>query len=239
MIRRFVFLRRAAGIAPGTFHEALADAYRGLIAAMPELRAGVIGWELLHRLAEDYARERHAAELVETPWDALSVVDLESLERVPGFERALARGEATQGMAALLDPARIGVTTAAPTPIVSRPGGKEAAGLRLSAIVRRNRALAPAEFHRHWREHHGGLYRSVPALAAPVLAYEQNHGLDLRDDTHDGVTEQWFASLTAWVDSIGVPEQAGLVEPDVAYFLEAGATAYLLSGKPTRLIPPA
>lgn len=222
-------------MAPEAFHAALAERHLALLAHRPELLRGVLGWELLHRLPEDYARERHQAELVEAPWDALGVVDLGGLDVLAEFERLLAEGENAEGIHALLAPERIGVITDAPTVIVSRPGGKQAAGLRLSAIVRRNRALAPAEFHRHWREHHGGLYRNVPALADPVFAYEQNHGLDRRDDTHDGVTEQWFASLAAWVDSIGVPEQAALVEPDVACFLDAGATAYLLSGSATRL----
>ncbi len=236
MIRRFQFLRRAAGMAPEAFHATLAERHRSLIAHRPDLLGGVLGWELLHRLPEDYARERHQAELVDAPWDALSVVDLEGLEVLAGFERRLAEGEIAEGIGALLAPGRIGVVTAAPTIIVSRPGGTQAAGLRLSAIVRRNRALAPAEFHRHWREHHGGLYRNVPALADPVFAYEQNHGLDRPEDTHDGVTEQWFASLATWIDSIGVPEQSAMVEPDVAYFLDAGATAYLLSGHATRLV---
>lgn len=235
MIRRFQFLRRAAGMTPEAFHAVLAERHQTLIAHRPELLGGVLGWELLHRLPEDYARERHQAELVDAPWDAVSVVDLERLELLAGFERLLTEGETTGDIRGLLASERIGVITDAPTVIVSRPGGKQDAGLRLSAIVRRNRALSPAEFHRHWREHHGGLYRNVPALADPVFAYEQNHGLDRPEDTHDGVTEQWFASLAAWVDSIGVTEQATLVEPDVAYFLEAGATAYLLSGSATRL----
>lgn len=235
MIRRFQFLRRAAGVAPEAFHAALAERHKALLAHSPDILRGVRGWELLHRLPEDYARERHQAELVEAPWDALSVVDLEGLELLAAFERLLAEGEHAAGIRALLAAEQIGVITEAPTVIVSRLGGKQAAGLRLSAIVRRNRALAPSEFHRHWREHHGGLYQSVPALTDPVLAYEQNHGLDRPGDTHDGVTEQWFASLAAWVDSIGVPEQATLVEPDVAYFLDAGATAYLLTGSATRL----
>jgi hypothetical protein len=50
------------------------------------------------------------------------------------------------------------------------------------------------------------------------------------------VTEQWFDSLGAWIDSICVPEQAGMVEPDVAYFLEPASISYVLSGKPTVLL---
>lgn len=235
MIRRFLFLRRADGLAPADFHAALAERHRALVAAAPAVCAGVLGWELLHRLAGDYARERHDAEQAEAGWDAVSVVSCRDAQALDAHEALFAGALAQHDISGLLAPDRIGVRTAAPTPIVIHPGGKEGAGLRLTAIVRRNRALSPADFHRHWREHHGGLYRQVPALADPVRAYEQNHGLDRPEDTHDGVTEQWFDSLEAWVDSIAVPEQAALVEPDVAYFLEAGATAYLLSGEATRL----
>lgn len=232
MIRRFSFVRRAAGLSPEAFHPAWAARHRHLLAADERPGRHLLHWELLHRLEEDYARSREATELEGLQWDGVSVQSFADEAAIEAFDTALPAGWS----AGLLSEAQASVLTAAPTVIVERPGGKECAGLRLSAIVRHNAALSLPAFHAHWREHHGNLYRNVPALSEPVLHYDQNHGLDLPGADYDGVTEQWFESLDAWIASICVPEQAGMVEPDVAYFLEPASISYVLSGKPTVLL---
>jgi uncharacterized protein (TIGR02118 family) len=237
MIKRFEFVRRAAGVQPADFHAAWRARHAELLAARPQLGALLLRWELHHRLDEDYRRERHAAEHEAMQWDGVSVQQLADLDALAALDEALAGSAVVAGAGDdLLDPARIGVVTAAPTVIVDRPGAREHAGLRLSAIVRHNAALDLPSFHRHWREHHGALYQNVPALHEPVLAYDQNHGLDLPGAAYDGVTEQWFESLGHWIASIGVPEQTALVEPDVASFLEPASICYILSGIPTRVV---
>ncbi len=237
MIRRFTFVRRAAGQSPESFHAAWRDRHLSLLDDNPALRSGVLHWELLHRMDEDYARSREATELEGLQWDGVSVQSVKDEAALAALDAALAGSALAPGKDGdLLAATRSSVLTAAPTVIVERPGGKEQAGMRLSAILRHNAALDLPAFHQHWRENHGGLYRNVPALSEPVLHYDQNHGLDLPGAGFDGVTEQWFASLDAWVDSICVPEQSGMIEPDVAYFLEPGSISYVLSGKPTVLI---
>ena len=231
MIKRFSFVRRAAGLSPEAFHPAWIARHTQVLAADPALRRQLLHWELLHRLDEDYARSREATELENLQWDGVSVQSFADEAALAAFDAALPTGW-SEG---LLAQSSACVVTAAPTVIVERAGGKEA-GLRLSAIVRHNAALDLQTFHTHWREHHGNLYRNVPALSEPVRHYDQNHGLDLPGADYDGVTEQWFESLGAWIDSICVPEQAGMVEPDVAYFLEPASISYVLSGRPTVLL---
>lgn len=230
MIRRFSFVRRANGLTPEAFHPAWVRRHTQMLEADPALGGHLLHWELLHRLEEDYARNREATELENLQWDGVSVQSFASVAALAAFDAALPSGW-SEG---LLADGSARVITAAPTVIVERPGGKEA-GLRLSAIVRHNAALDLPTFHAHWREHHGNLYRTVPALSEPVRHYDQNHGLDMPGAEHDGVTEQWFDSLDAWIASICVPEQAGMVEPDVAYFLEPSSISYVLSGEPTVL----
>jgi hypothetical protein len=232
MIKRFTFVRRAMGITPDGFHEAWRSRHADLLAAHPALRGQLLRWELLHRLDEDYARSREATELEGLQWDAVSVQEFPDEAALHTFDAALSAG----WDAGLLAESHASVITAAPTVIVERAGGKARAGLRLTAILRHNAALELPVFHAHWREHHGDLYRSVPALNEPVFHYDQNHGIDLPGAEFDGVTEQWFGSLAAWIDSICVPEQSGLIDPDVAYFLEPASISYLLSGQPTVLV---
>ena len=231
MIKRFRFVRRASRLSPEEFHAAWRAGHEKLLAEHASLRAQFLQWELLHRLDEDYARSRETTELDGPQWDGVSVQVFESLASLQAFDASVPDDRD----AGLLADVNATVITDAPAVIVERPGGKQRAGLRLSAILRHNPALDLPTFHAHWREHHGDLYRTVPALNEPVLHYDQNHGLDIAGAHYDGVTEQWFDSLAAWIDSICVPEQAGMVEPDVAYFLEPGSISYVLSGKPTVL----
>jgi hypothetical protein len=109
--------------------------------------------------------------------------------------------------------------------------------VRLVCILRRNRALDLPRFHAHWLEHHGGLFRDVAELNQPLLAYDQNHGIDAPGAGYDGVTEQWFESLESWLRSLDVPAQRARVEPDVAYLLDPASIQFILAGPPTRAIP--
>jgi hypothetical protein len=137
----------------------------------------------------------------------------------------------------------VSVLTHPGTVIVDRPGARERAGLKLLCILRRNPALDRATFYPHWRNHHGGLFQNIPELNDPVLGYDQNHGLDPALTTaatlgrsYDGVTEQWFESLPAWIDSLGAPANYTEVAPDVAYMLDQSSIQFILAGKPTVVI---
>jgi hypothetical protein len=80
------------------------------------------------------------------------------------------------------------------------------------------------------------MYQNVPALRKPLLAYDQNHGLDLPGAQFDGLTEQWFETIGDFLGTLEVPEQSELVEPDVAYFLDPAGIQFILSGPPTVVI---
>ena len=100
-------------------------------------------------------------------------------------------------------------------------------------ILRRNPALDLTTFHDHWLHHHGGLFQEVDELNEPLLAYEQNHGLDLADAAYDGVTEQWFTSYDTFLGSLGVEAVEREVNPDVAYMLDPTSIEFVMAGPPT------
>lgn len=238
MIKLLEFVRRKHGQAAEDFHAAWRQANADFFAAAPAAQRLVARRELNHRLEADYAREREAAEVAGPQWDGVEVTwfasleDYRALQRLPEFVAFEA-----QARERYRSPETASVLTHDATPIVEKPGGRERAGLKLLCILRRNAALARPAFFRHWREHHGGLFQNVPALNEPVLAYQQNHGLDVEGATYDGVTEQWFASLPEWIDSINVPEDEQLVRPDVQYMLDPLSIQFILAGRPTVVAP--
>lgn len=230
MIKLLEFVRRRPELDPAQFHAGWRRAHQDFFASSAAARQRVARLELNHRLTEDYARERHAGETPNPVWDGVrvfwfaSLEDLQATEKLPGF-------------AALTAPQLIAetasVVTHDATVIVDKPGGRARADLKLLCILRRQAALERAPFFRHWREHHGGLFRNTPDLNKPLLAYDQNHGLDLGDTPYDGVTEQWFASLPEWVESLNAPSHRTLVDPDVAYLLDPASIRFILAGRPT------
>ena len=50
------------------------------------------------------------------------------------------------------------------------------------------------------------------------------------------MTEQWFADLPQWVESLSVASHAEIVEPDVASFLDPVRMAFVLAGPPTVVV---
>ena len=72
------------------------------------------------------------------------------------------------------------------------------------------------------------MFQNIPSLNEPLLAYDQNHGLDLPGAEFDGVTEQWFTSIDDWIASLDAPEHTTLVEPDVAYMLDPPSIQFVL-----------
>ena len=122
-----------------------------------------------------------------------------------------------------------------PDVIVDKPG-RASAGAKMVCILHRNPALDLTTFHDHWLHHHGGLFQQIPELNEPLLAYDQNHGIDLPDATFDGVTEQWFTSFDTFVESLSVDAVARDVNPDVAYFLDPASIEFVMAGPPTVVI---
>jgi hypothetical protein len=237
VIKVLAFIRRLPGMTPDEFHAYWRDVHAPRFAQSAQLAPFIRRYELNHRLAEDYARERHAVEVAGPQWDGVAVQWFDSLETFRAFEAHPERKEIYAiDQPKFRTPETAAVLTHDASVIVEKPGGRDRAGLKLICILRRNQALELAPFHEHWLRNHGGLFQNIESLNAPLLAYDQNHGLDLPGAEFDGVTEQWFTSMDEWVTSLDAPEHKTVVEPDVEYLLDPPSIQYILAGKPTVVI---
>jgi hypothetical protein len=237
VIKLFAYVRRLPNLTPAQFHEHWADVHARYIAETPEIRRHVRRYELNHRLPEDYERSRHAMEVDNAPFDGVSVFWFDGLDEYQAFvDEPKLREFSAEDVPRFKEAQAPTVLTHEPDVIFERPGGREAAGLKMVCILRRHPDLDRATYHKHWLEHHGGLFQTVPELRDPLYAYDQNHGIDRPEETYDGVTEQWFGSLDEWLASLDVPAVPELVNPDTAYFLDLSAIRFVLAGPPTVVI---
>ena len=234
-IKVFEFVRRAPGLSIDAFQRRWREELAAEIAASPVARRHLRRYELNHRLAADYARDRHALEVADAGFDGVDVRWFENLAEIEAFEcDAVLADRIARHRANLFAPGSLRVITADPDVIVDKPG-REAAKAKLLCILRRNRALAAAPFHVHWKSHHGGLFQRIPELNDPMIAYDQNHGLAI-DAPFDGVTEQWFADLAAFVESLHAEANVTDVAPDVAYMLDPSSIHFIMAGRPTVVV---
>ena len=238
MIKLFSFVRRLPGLTPEQFQAHWADVHAQHIADTPAIARHVRRYELNQRLPEDYARDRHTHEVEgDDAYDGVAVFWFAGLDAFHAFAAEPALREfSAEDVPKFKYAEGPTVLTAEPDVIVERPHGREDAGLKMTCILRRHPALDRETYHRHWLEHHGGLFQDVAELRDPLYAYDQNHGLDVPGATYDGVSEQWFESLPAWVASLDVPAVPEKVNPDTAYFLDLSAIRFVLSGPPRVVI---
>jgi len=237
MIKLFEFVGRKRGMTSEDFHAYWRDRHAAFFSGTPAVRQLIQRYELNHRLPEDYVRTRHETEFSGPEWDGVAVTwfnsleDYRALQRLPEFIDFSARERAD-----FRADSNVAVLTQIGTEIVDRPGGRARAELKLLCILRRNAALDRATFYPHWQKNHGGLFQDIPELNEPVLGYDQNHGIDIDGAAYDGVTEQWFESLPAWIDSLSAPANYERVAPDVAYMLDANSIQFILAGRPTVVV---
>jgi uncharacterized protein (TIGR02118 family) len=103
--------------------------------------------------------------------------------------------------------------------------------VKLICFVKRKPGMSPEDFHRYWRERHGPLVASTKS-GSYARRYEQNHralsdyGPD--DDGYDGVTEQWFESREAFLQSIQEDDYR-LIDDDMKEFLDTSALVWMLT----------
>ena len=234
-VKLFAFSRRRDGMTPEDFHEYWRDVHARHIADEPTLRRHVRRYELNHRLPEDYGRDRYRPETTGAGWDGVAVLWFDSLADFDAMRAEPAYATHVDDGKQFREDAQLSVFTRDPDVIVSKPG-RAGAGAKMVCILHRNPTLDLTTFHDHWLHHHGGLFQEIPELNEPLLAYDQNHGLDLPDAAFDGVTEQWFTSFDTFIGSLSVEAVARDVNPDVAYFLDPASIEFVMAGPPTVVI---
>lgn len=106
----------------------------------------------------------------------------------------------------------------------------------MTVLLRRNPALSPGEFRRHWREVHGPLIRDTPSLARHVLRYEQHVGLDAAEGGFDGVAVLWFRSLQGFREFVAEPAYREVLAPDERRLLDVAATQMAITDTDFTLI---
>ncbi len=234
-IKLFTFGRRKEGMTTDEFHTYWRDVHAPLLADDPTLRRHVRRFELNHRLPEDYARDAYRPEGAGAGYDGVAVLWFDSMDEFQAMLAEPTHGAVDDDGANFREDAQLLVFTQDADVIVDK-GERASVGAKMVCILRHNAALDLPTFHDHWLKHHGGLFQDIAELNEPLLAYDQNHGLDLPGAAFDGVTEQWFESFDTFVESLSVPAVARDVNPDTAYFLDMATIEFVMAGPPTVVI---
>jgi uncharacterized protein (TIGR02118 family) len=236
-IKLFTFGRRREGMTVDEFHAYWRGVHAPMVADEPTLRRHVRRFELNHRLAEDYARDRYRPEGAGAGYDGVAVLWFDSMDEFQAMLGEPAHGAVAEDGSNFREDAQLLVFTHDPEVIVDKEEpGRADAGAKMLCILHRNAALDLDTFHDHWLHHHGGLFQQIAELNEPLLGYDQNHGLELPGAAYDGVTEQWFESYDTFLGSLGVEAVEREVNPDVAYFLDPASIEFVMAGPPTVVI---
>jgi len=112
--------------------------------------------------------------------------------------------------------------------------------LKLICFIRRNPALSPEQFHRHWRDVHAELLRNTPSVARHLLRYEQNPrapGDYARGEPDcDGVAIAWYRDRAAMEALFSEPEYLQNIAPDERYLSDPARTQWILCDEEREVI---
>ncbi len=106
----------------------------------------------------------------------------------------------------------------------------------LTCLLKRKEGTTPAEFQAYWRDHHGPLVAGS-ACGSHVLRYEQHPRPldDYRGDDdrsgYDGVTVQWFASMTEYHAHMAEDDFPQIFE-DLPNFLDVEHLDFVVTEQP-------
>ena len=103
--------------------------------------------------------------------------------------------------------------------------------IKLTVLVKRNRALSIEDFHEAWRAH-GRMIAEEPAFRPFIKRYEQHHRVaaDYRTgDTHDGMALQWYDSYEDFIALLDTPEYATKMQPDETRILDPSGMVVLFT----------
>jgi|GEM_PF-164619 len=231
MVKLICFLKRKAGLSRAEFRDHWLNRHGPLVASSPDFARHIVRYEQNHRLDEDYAREEGGG------FDGVTVQWFEAARNFLAFAREPSyRDTIFVDESKFLDhEGLVFVLTQEPENIIQHPGGRSGARVKLICMLARNPSLDREQFHTHWREVHGPLFRDTPELARHILAYDQHRRLDKdyeRDAAagFDGVAEQFYASLAEFEALCAEPAYAERVYPDEDYLLERERILYIMSG---------
>jgi uncharacterized protein (TIGR02118 family) len=105
--------------------------------------------------------------------------------------------------------------------------------VKVIVFVKRNPALSPEAFHRHWREVHARLVAGTPSVARHILRYEQNpRSADdyARGEVEfDGVAIAWYRSREDMEALFAEPEYLEKIQPDEAYLSDAARNVWIVT----------
>jgi ribosomal protein L19E len=243
VIKLICFLKRNPKLTRAEFHDHWTNVHGPLFANTPELSRYVARYEQNPRTAGDYKRDPETLPFDEQGFDGVTVMWYESMEQFyamvedPVYQAKVVPDEAHLLGAQPTD----WIIAGEENVIIDKPNARKQASVKLICLLRRNAALGLETYRQHWLEHHGGLFQDVSNLNKDIGAYDQNCRLDVDydigpDRNYDGVTEQWFESLDRFHQSLSEPEQATMVEPDVAYMLDPTGTHLVMSDMPRIII---
>lgn len=239
MIKLICFLKRNKALTTAQFHDHWRNIHGPLFANSPELQKYIVRYEQNPRLEADYRRDAKLSNFADQGHDGVTVIWYKSMEAFqamttdPYYQKHVVPDEDY-----LLDrDSQAWIIAGKEDTIIDKANARTEAKAKLLCMLRRNANLEHDHFHKHWLEHHGGLFQNVENLNKDIMAYDQNHRLPLdykigADRQYDGVTEQWFESIDRFVQSLSEPEQKTMVEPDVAYMLDPAGTHFIMSDLP-------
>jgi uncharacterized protein (TIGR02118 family) len=228
-VKLFEFLGAPAGPAEPGLAERWAEERSVWLGGHADLAHHLKRHELYRRHPATVESPRAGEEAPDPGFQAVSIQWFESLNAYQAMRSAPEAAELRELDRRFWPGPTASVLTGEPDLIVGPAGGVPGSGASLICILRRTPGMDLAQFHDHWLHHHGGLFQTIPELTEPLRGYEQNHGLDLADAQYDGVTQQWFDSLEAFVASVAVPSFVELVAPDTAYFLDATHLHFIMA----------
>ena len=105
--------------------------------------------------------------------------------------------------------------------------------IKVIVMVKRNPALTPEAFHRHWREVHARLVADTPSFARRIVRYEQNHRTEADycrgEVDFDGVAIAWYRSREDMDALFEDPDYLSIIAPDEARLSDQARNVWIVT----------